>query len=294
MTDPASNNPDTFLTQINTAMEDVSDAIGQYLEDMGTAIIEHAEEGGTILGAAGGFLVGGPIGGLIGGFLGNRGGNELEEAFEDACNQINEKWDEVSGQIRTSIGSILGDPLMMSQIASDYRDAVRELGTVSNNIAEQSNILRQAWSGLGFGAYIAVATSQDKALAGMSEMFTNAADLMDDNSLKLVLHWSNQLNNLSKLALTFVEKSGDLGDAGNWFSLGAGVAVEVIGAAGKAAADIVTEQVNYMAELAIGSAGDWDGLDAQFGSKGMEGDQWPRMSPSVENTINTGPWTASA
>ena len=128
----ASRDPEVFLTQVNDAIEDVNQAIGEFVERSANLINSHLAEAGGILGT----LLAGPIGGLVGGYL----GHELEEQFEEGVDRINETWEVVSETIRQSIGGMLGDPLRMSSIASRYRECVDELGQRAD---QRSRGLRQ-------------------------------------------------------------------------------------------------------------------------------------------------------
>lgn len=266
MTEP-SKDPEVFLTQVNDAIEDVNSAIGDFIEKSANFINDHLTEGGGILGT----IVAGPLGGLVGGFV----GHELEEHFDGAIDQINEAWEAASETIRQSIGSILGDPLRMSSIASRYRDCVEQLGQVNNEIEAANNYLSKAWTGNAYTAYENTAAFQLKAVQGMSDSFSDAADLLDDHQVNLLKYWTSQLKNLVDLAAAILGEAAELGDVGNWFTGGAGVVVKLIVQAGSEAAQIVKDAADYWIDLNVGSAGDWDSIQSKFGNRGLEGDQWP-------------------
>ncbi|MBI2244921.1 MAG: hypothetical protein HYU55_13650 [Nocardioides sp.] len=283
MTD-ASKDPDVFLTQVNTAIEDVTEAIDDFIERMANILTDHLTEGGVI----GGFLTGGILGGIVGGLA----GHELEERFHAGEDRIWAAWRDAQEQIRQQIGSILGDPLKMSQISSNYRDAVRELGSVQGLVGEVNGLLGSSWSGRAYDAYVTASASQEQAIAGMSDLLLDAADLLDDNSLTLVQHWNDQLQNLADLVGGLISHSGGLGDAGNWATAGAGVAVELIGQLVSDVSSVVTAYLDYWATLNIGSAGDWDGLTASFGHHGLRDQRWPRPGDALTSAMND-PWEAA-
>lgn len=275
--------PETFATEVDAGIAYVSEMIGKYLEDMATLITEHAREGGTLAGIIGGGLIGGPIGAVIGGFTGAEIGADIEEKFASACKQIDEAWQAGQESIRKSVGSVMGDPLKMSTIASSYRDAATALGAVSNNVESTNGMLAESFEGKAYAAFNSVASKQNAAMKGLGDMLLNAADLLDDNELNLVKFWIQELQNLIDLAMNFVNKTGELGDAGTWFTLGAGVAMETIGSTVSAVAKVVTSAGEYMADLNIGSAGDWDGLNSSFGKSGLENGLWPGIDVTNYN-----------
>lgn len=284
----SAKDPETFATEIDAAIAYVSDKIGDYLEDMATLITEHAREGGALAGIIGGGLIGGPIGAVVGGFTGGQIGADIEEKFSSACAQIDEAWQTGQESIRKSVGSVMGDPLKMSTIASSYRDAADALGSVSNNVASTNTMLAGSFEGKAYDAFNAVASKQNEAVKGLGDMLLNAADLLDDNESNLVKFWIQELQNLIDLAMNFVNKAGELGDAGTWFTLGAGVAMETIGSTVSSVAKVVTTAGEYMADLNIGSAGDWDGLNSSFGKNGLESGKWPGID--VTNHSINGSW----
>jgi hypothetical protein len=283
MTD-ASKDPEVFLNQVNDAIEDVTDAVNNFIEKMGNWVSDHLTEGGGI--------VGGILGGIGGAIVGGLVGHELENAFHDAEDKIWAAWEDAQAEVRKSIGSILGDPLKMADISSAYRDAVRELGSIETSVTEVNGLLDASWTGRAYAGYSTASQTQVAAITGMSEMLLNAADLLDDNSLELVKHWTAQLQNLVDLAAGLASSAGKLGDAGNWASLGAGVAIDMIAGLVSDASQIVTTYIDYWSTLNIGSAGDWDGLTASFGHNGLPNDKWPRPSDALTGAMND-PWEAA-
>ncbi|MBZ5737488.1 hypothetical protein [Nocardioides mangrovi] len=280
----ASKDPEVFLTQVNDAIDDVTDAVNGFIKAMANFVNDHLTEAGGILGT----IAGGPLGGILGGLA----GHELEKKFDAAQDQVWAAWEDGQKKIRESIGSILGDPLMMSSISSAYRDSVRELGTIETSLKEVNGLLDASWTGRAYGAYSTASGTQTDAVSGMSEMLLNAADLLDDNSLTLVNHWSDQLQNIVDLAGNLAASAGKIGDAGNWASLGAGVAVELIAGVVSDISNVVTTYISYWASLNIGSAGDWDGLTASFGHNGLPNETWPRPSEALSGAMND-PWEAA-
>ncbi|WP_377322582.1 hypothetical protein ACFJIY_24275 [Pimelobacter simplex] len=277
----ADKDPQVFLTQVNDAIEDVNKAIGQFIEKSANFINDHLTEGGIL----GGFLTAGIPGAIVGGLI----GNELEDRFNDAIDNISEAWETASETIRQSIGSILGDPLRMSSIASRYRDSVEELGQVRIDIDAANRYLAKSWTGRAYTAYENTSAFQLKAVQGMSDSFAEAADLLDDHQVNLLKHWNAQLKNLVDLAAAILGKAGELGDVGNWFTGGAGVVVQIIVTAGSQAAAIVKEAVDYWITLNVGNAGDWDAIQAKLGQRGFEGDKWPDFTGVDLPNLN-GPW----
>src|SRR3546814_15080322 len=51
-----------------------------------------------------------------------------------------------------------------SQISSNYRDAVRELGSVEGLVGEANGLLGSSWSGRAYDAYVTASQSQEKAI----------------------------------------------------------------------------------------------------------------------------------
>ncbi|MDP3893837.1 hypothetical protein [Nocardioides sp.] len=277
----ASNRPDVFLTQIDDAIDAVSDAIGDFLEASANVINQNLTLHGAIIGG----LVAGPFGALGGGLL----GNNLQGRFDDAVDNVNETWRATSRQIRQSVGSMLGDPLKMSGIASQYRDAVTLIGERHGQVSGANSYVAASWRGRAHIAYANTSTAQLAALQGMSDMLGDAADLLDDHAVMLLSFWNQQLQNLIDLATSILGLIGELGDVGNWFTAGAGVLVQVIAEAGSGAAKILTDTNQYMIDLNVGRAGDWSGLDSRFGDRGLPGKQWPDLASLDRGNLN-GPW----
>ena len=55
----------------------------------------------------------------------------------------------------------------------------------------------------------------------------------------------------------------------------------------------MTTAAAYWADLNIGKAGDWDGIQSKLGTRGLENDQWPDFT-SLDRTQINGPWQTSA
>jgi uncharacterized protein YukE len=278
------NDPDTFLTEFNTAIDDITDAIGDFLEKMAGFVNDHLTE----IGGVGGFLLGGPIGGLIGGFT----AHELEKKFEHACDQVSEAWETGVGQIREAVGGMIGDPLMMSQIASDYRDAAAIMGKHKLDLGDANSVLRSGWTGRAFDAYTTVSGQQDAALSGLSQQLQSASKLLDEASNNLVQQWIDQLDNLAQCLSSFLNVAGDLGDLGNAPTFEAGPALKLIGEIVSQASTILSSYTSYVANLEISGAGDWDGLNTGFGDKGLPNGQWPRIGDIPRGAMND-PWQAA-
>jgi uncharacterized protein YukE len=282
--------PEVFLTQVNDALEDLSGAIGDFLEKMANFVNDHLTEAGVLGGAAAGSLFG-PLGTIAGGIIGGLTGNELEEKFEAACDEIREKWDSSVGGIREAIGGMIGDPLQMSEISSDYRDAARTLGIHTNDLSSTASILRGSWDGRAFFAFMEVNTQQTAAVTGLGRQLITGADLMDKCSERLVKQWLAQINNIAQATADFINVAGDLGDLGNAPTFEAGPATKLIGAVLSNASTILTDYGSYVAELEIDSGGDWDGLDAAYGTNGLPGGQWPEVHDASRGAMN-GPWAS--
>lgn len=282
MTDTTPNkDPELFLTQVNDAIEDVNKAIGDFIEKSANFINDHLSEGGGLLG--------GLIGGIPGAILGGLVGHELEDRFNGAIDRINEAWEAASETIRQSIGSILGDPLRMSSIASRYRECIESLGQVRNDLDAANNYLSKTWTGNAYTAYENTSGFQLKAVQGMADAFEDAAQLLDDHEVMLLQYWTSQLKNLVDLAAAILGKAGELGDVGNWFTGGAGVVAQMIVDAGAEAAQIVKDAADYWIDLNVGKAGDWDSIQSKFGQRGLEGDRWPGFTHVDLPNINQ-PW----
>jgi uncharacterized protein YukE len=280
--------PEVFLTQVNDGLEALSDAIGEFLEKMANFVNDHLTEAGVLGGAGLGSLLG-PVGIIGGGILGGMAGNELEEKFEAACNEISEKWDNTVGGIREAIGAMIGDPLQMSEISSDYRDAARILGIHTNDLSSTASILRGSWDGRAFFAFMEVNTQQTAAVTGLGRQLITGADLMDKCSERMVKAWLAQIDNLASATADFLSVAGDLGDVGNAPTFEAGPALKLIGKVLSNASTILTDFGTYVAELEIDSGGDWDGLDAAYGTNGLPNGQWPEVHDASRGAMN-GAW----
>lgn len=265
--------PDTYLTQVNTAVDDVTNAVNALIQRLSNFLTDHLEE----------------IGGLAGGPLGWYIAHKMENRFHDACNALIKKWEDAQVELRHIIGSILGDPLMMSQIASDYRDAARVMGGLTNTVGDANSLLRSDWTGRAYNAYDGVSTDQKQAIMGVGVMLTDAAKLLDSNEQALINLWVSELQNLVNLVADLGKESGGFGDIGNAFTAEAGVAVGMISALLKDAASFVKTYADYWTNLNITSAGSWDGLNAQFGQRGLPGDRWPQPSAAQNGAMND-PW----
>lgn len=272
----SASTPDTILTQVNEAIDYVTDCIQWFLEDVSSFLVDNADIIGGILGGIGGFFL----------------GNEIEERYGDFCDDVWEGWRANLETLRQAVGGFFGDPLLISQIASNYRDAIRSLSpSEGTNIADINLLLDQHWSGEGgYASYKALSDKQHTAMATMQDKLLNAADLLDDNCKNLIDFWIDTLNNLIGLGTNFINKAGKLGDVGNWFSFGAGVVVETIGSTIEKISGLVTTFLKYWTQLNIGSAGDWDGLEASFSNvnSGWPNAQWPDQGPTHQG-IND-PW----
>lgn len=269
--------PETILTLVNEVIDYVTDCIQWFLEDVSSWIVDNAD------------ILGGILGGIPGYFL----GNEIEERYRDFCDDVWEAWRTNLETLRQAVGGFFGDPLLISQIASNYRDAIRRLSpSQGTTIPDVNAFLDTHWSGNegGYAAYKALSAKQHTALATMQTKLDAAAQLLDDNCRNLVQFWIDVMNALIGLGTNFINKAGKLGDVGNWFSFGAGVAVETIGSTIEKISGLVSTFLSYWAELNISSAGDWDGLEASFYhvDSGWPNAQWPGQGP-LHGGIND-PW----
>lgn len=295
----ASNDPEVFLTQIDDAIDDVESAINGFLEASTTvfnAAIATAKAHANGLwegfkGGVKGLVTGGIPGGLFGGASGYIDGfvDELVEQLNKGSNQINAEWLDASATIRQSIGSMTGDPLKMAAISSHYKEAIEELGQVRNEVDAANGYLEKSWSGRAFTAYSNTSGFQLKALDATIATLEDSAALLDDHATQLVVYWTRQLQNLVDLAANITKEAANIGDAGNWLTAGAGVVTKLIATAASGASKILTDTAAYWAELNIGKAGDWDGIQSMLGTRGLEGDQWPQFTSIDRSNIN-GPW----
>lgn len=285
----ASSDPNTFVTQINEALKALHEAIYGFIDDMASFVSDHLTEAGVLGGAAAGSFLG-PIGMLGGALIGGLTGNQLEEKFEAACKEVTDKWKEAGDIIVKHIESIIGNPLLMSQIASDYRDAADKLGKGVNEIDDGNSVLwGNDFEGRAFRAYINVSTQQNAAVKGMQTQLLAAATVMDDNEVNLLKFWNQQLKNLIDSTALFLNVAGDLGDLGNAPLFESGPAVKAIGAIVKTAGDIITTYNTYLIDLNVKSAGNWDGLNSAFGNNGMPNDRWPTIGDVPRGAMN-GTW----
>lgn len=298
MTD-ASNDPEVFLTQVDDAIDAVEEAINSYLDAattvfntaIATAQAQASGVWGGIKGGVSGFLSGGVPGAIAGGASGYVEGfvTELVDQLSEGSRLIDAEWRDASATIRQSIGSMVGDPLKMSSVASHYREAIDELGQVKNEVTAANAYVEASWSGRASIAYDTTSQLQLNALTGTIATLQDAADLMDDHAVVLVQFWTQQLQNLVDLAADITKEAAEIGDIGNWASAGAGVVVSMIATAASGASRILTDTASYWAELNIGLAGDWDGLQSMLGERGLEDDQWPQFT-SIDRSAINGPW----
>lgn len=295
----ASNDPEVFLTQIDDAIDEVESAINAFLDAsvtiFNTAIAAVQAQASGVWGGIKGGVTGLVTGGIPGAISGASSGY-VEGFVEELVAQLNEgrdlidaEWREASATIRQAIGSMTGDPLKMSSIGSHYRQAIDELGQVKSEVTSANAYVEASWSGRAFTAYHTTSSLQIAALEGTIATLSDSADLMDDHALKLVQFWTQQLQNLVDLAADITKEAAEIGDAGNWLSAGAGVIVSLIATAASGSSRILTDTASYWAELNIGMAGDWDGVQSMLGSRGLEGDQWPQFTSIDRSNIN-GPW----
>lgn len=289
----ANKDPEVFLTQVNDLLEEIQEKIDEFLDksaDLFDGAIRAITTGGpgAIKGAIKGFFSGGPFGvgpGAVQGAI-----DAMLEDYEKGCNDINGKWEELQESVRMTIGSILGDPLQMSKIASNYRDVVEKLGNHGNEIKSANSYVALSWQGgRAHQAYVNTSDYQLEALSAVVATLDNAAQLMDDHQVMLIQYWSDQLNNLVKIGVALTNEISDLADAGNWLSAGVGPIVRAFSESIGGAADILTTFINYWAELNIGMAGDWDGLQAMIPESGLENNVWPDFTNVDSSQINQ-PW----
>ena len=298
----ASRDPEVFLTQVDEAIDTVEEAINTYLAaatnlvNVAIATVQAQASGvwGGITGGISGLLSGGIPGAIYGGASGYAETfvAELVEELNEGSRLIDVEWRDASAAIRQSIGSMVGDPLKMSSIASHYREAIDELGQVRNEVTSANAYIEASWSGRALTAYATTSQLQLNALRGTIVTLQDAADLMDDHALVLVQFWSQQLQNLVDLAADITKEAAEIGDLGNWASVGAGVIVSMIATAASGASRILNDTASYWAELNIGLAGDWDGLQSLLGERGLENDRWPQFSSLDRSAIN-GPWAVA-
>lgn len=274
---------DTILTLVNECIDYIADSIEYYLNELASFASDHAEEIGGLLGLLGG--------GLIGGLVGWALGDKIEDKFDDF---VRDTWNAFEGflsDLRALIGGYFGDPLLISQIASNYRDASRELGpNDGETIATINTWLAEKWKGDGFDTFITLSGKQHQALASMQTTLKDAAELLDDNCANLLTYWVNTATGLVQLGTNFIQGTGKLGDAGNWATLGVGVVAETLAACIDDLAGLVDTFLTYWINLNVSSAGDWDGLHATFQDQeyGLPNGQWPDQTRTTTGV--NGPW----
>jgi uncharacterized protein YukE len=295
----ASQDPEVFLTQVDDALEEVVEKINEFLEASET-LFNTAIKGAQahIMGGIPGAIVGGIKGLLTGGIPGAIQGqiegyiDGLLQEFNEGTTEIHVQWEEAEAAIRQSIGSLAGDPLMMSAISSAYRDAAEVLGNQGNEIISANKYVAARWSGDAYIAYESTADLQLKALSATLDTMLNAAQLMDDHQEALLNYWSGQLKNLVDLTVAITSEIAELGDAGNWLSGGVGPLIKAFASTIGGAATIVDTAVTHWTGLNIGKAGDWDGLQAYIPEAGLENNVWPEFTHVDRSKIN-GPWQKS-
>jgi uncharacterized protein YukE len=274
---------ETILTLVNECVDYIADSIEYWLKELASYASDHASEIGGLLGLLGG--------GLLGGLVGWALGDKIEGKFEKFCNDTWDEFEKFLEDLRTLIGGYFGDPLLISQIASNYRDASRELGpNDGETIATVNTFLKAKWKGEGFDSFIVLSEKQHKALVSMQSTLQDSATLLDDNCTNLLSFWVNTANGLVQLGTNFIQGTGKLGDAGNWVTLGVGVVAETLAACIDDLSNIVTTFANYWINLNVKSAGSWDGLHSKFQDQefGLPNGQWPDQS-RLNSGINA-PW----
>jgi uncharacterized protein YukE len=284
----AAKDPDTFLTQVGDAIEKLGKAIDDFLEKMANFVNDHLTEAGVLGGAAAGSMFG-PLGTIVGGVIGGLTGNELEEKFHNSCGSVVAEWEKQRDFLWSNITSMVGNPLKMSQIASAYRDAAAELGKGANEISTGNGPLKgDGFEGRAFNAYSTVSTQQDAALKGLQDQLIAAAKVMDDNEVSLLKFWNNELWNVLNAIDDIYGVVGDIGNIGNAPTFEAGPMIKLIGKIIGIAGSILKDWGTYWIDLNVASAGNWDGLNSGFGSKGMPDGKWPVMGDISTGAMNGG------
>lgn len=288
----ASRDPDVFLTQVNDQMEEIQAKIDEFL-DVSATIFNDAIRAitaglpGAIKGAWDGFWQHGPFGAGPGAVQGMVDG--MLEEYRNGSDQIDVKWRETQEAIRTTIGSITGDPLQMAAIASGYRDAAEMLGNQGNEIRSANAFVAESWTGRAHTAYTNTSTYQLEALSAVVLALGEAAALMDDNQVAMISYWSDQLTHLVSLVTAITTEISEVSDAGEWLTGGVGAIIRAFSATIEASATIVNTFVQYWTQLNVGMAGDWDGLQALIPEKGLENNVWPDFTTVDSGPINQ-PW----
>lgn len=178
-----SDTRETILTLVNECVDYIADSIEYWLKELASFASSHASEIGGLLGLLGGGIVGGIVGWAI--------GDQIEDKFEQFCKDTWDEFEKFLEDLRTTIGGFFGDPLLISQIASNYRDASRALGpNDGETIATVNTYLKAKWTGEGFNNFIVLSEKQHKALVSMQTMMQKSADLLDDNCTNLLKFWS--------------------------------------------------------------------------------------------------------
>lgn len=274
---------ETILTLVNECVDYIADSIEYWLKELASFASDHASEIGGLLGLLGGGIVGGLVGWAI--------GDKIEDKFEKFCNDTWDEFEKFLEDLRTLVGGFFGDPLLISQIASNYRDASRELGpNDGETIATVNTYLKAKWTGEGFNSFIVLSEKQHKALVSMQTMMQKSADLLDDNCTNLLKFWVDTAKGLINLGTKFIQGTGELGDAGNWVTLGVGVVSKTLAGCIEALSGIVQTWANYWVTLNVASAGDWDGLHSTLQDQefGLPNGRWPDQSRLVGG-LNS-PW----
>ena len=284
----ASNDPETFLTEVNDALTKVVQAINDCITAVTHWANDQLAHHGGLIGGIGGGIIAGIPGAVVGGLIGHHEGQALADKLNTAVDKIHEKWKEAEPQIRDAISAILGDPLKMSKIASSYRDAAGALGDVSNE-STNASLSEIQFSGMAAGAYETVRGQQDSALKGLQSQLLAAATQMTSDQATLLNYWNQQLWNLFKFIDELGQTAADAANLGNIVTAEAGPVTELIGNMAGAAGDILNAWVGNWIQINVSSAGAWDGLNNGFGTSGLPGGQWPRMGERQRGEMNA-PW----
>lgn len=290
----AATDPDTFLTQVNDEIQKAVDTINDVIQKATDWVNDQLASHGGLLGGIGGSILGGVVGGPLGGIAGGIAGHEFGEDKADALKakldsftkQVHDAWDAAEPQLRQSIGSILGDPLMMSKIASSYRDAAEKLGSVSDKVSYTA-LSEWQFSGQAAGAYGVVREPQTAAYSGLQSQLLAAATQMDSDEATLLDYWNQQLWNLLQFIDDVTHDASDAANVANWVTVDAGPIAEFIGTLTKNAGSILSSWATNWVDTNVTSAGSWDGLNSGLGSNGLPGGQWPRIDGQHRAELNT-------
>lgn len=290
----ASSDPDTFLTQINDeiqkALDEVNNVIQKATDWVNDQLASHAGLLGGLGGGAIGGILGGPLGGIAGGIAGHEFGEQKADALKAKLDhftkQVHQTWETTESQLRQTIGSILGDPLMMSKIASSYRDAAEKLGSVSDKVA-YSALSEWQFSGQAAGAYGVVREPQATAYQGLQSQLLAAASQMDSDEATLLDYWNQQLWNILAFIDDLAHDASDATNLANWVTADIGPLIEVIGDLAGTAGKILSDWAANWVDTNVTSAGGWDGLKSGLGSNGLPGGQWPRIDGQHRGELNT-------